>query len=115
MSRKPSGLYEWLFMDRRTGRIKIAQVPNTPALLFSASFAGAAIAKQRSSRSIAGRVAVVALTWWALGELLAGINPARRLMGASALAGVLALAVTPDFLDLDDPAIASPEAAAPGS
>ena len=92
MSKKPSGLWEWLFMDRKTGKITLAQPPNAPILLFTGSVVGAAVAPEAGSRSIAGRVAVIALTWWALGELLSGANPVRRAIGGSTLGGIVLLA-----------------------
>ena len=85
-------LYEWMFRSRENGEIVLAQKPNLSNMVFMSSFALAAATSNEGVRRTASTVTVLALTWWALGELLSGVNPARRLIGAGALAGVLHLA-----------------------
>ena len=79
----------WLLRDRSTGRIVVVQPPNAPALLATACvLAGrVAAAAGRSSHPYDG-VAAAASIWWAGDELLRGVNPFRRLLGASTLAGI---------------------------
>ena len=78
---------DWLFRDRRTGRIVVAQFPNLPLVLYLVF--GAA----RLVWPAAGVVATVALLWWAGDEILRGVNPFRRMLGgvvaAATLAGLL--------------------------
>jgi hypothetical protein len=85
---------EWLFRNRRTGAITVAQWPNLPL----AAFIAAEIA-ERFARS-AGRaetilrvVAAVALVLWALDEVVRGVNPFRRILGASVLLATIATLV----------------------
>jgi hypothetical protein len=78
---------DWLFRDRRTGRITIAQFPNAPLAIFLA-----ASLMQRlvhGGRLHAGLEVLVtgALIWWAADEVIRGVNPWRRLLGGAVLAG----------------------------
>ncbi|MFD0936266.1 hypothetical protein [Methylobacterium trifolii] len=89
---------DWAFRDRRTGAITIGQWPNLPLWLFLGLTAlawaagglgdpsGAAIAILR----IAARLC---LAWWALDEVLRGVNPWRRFLGGVVLAGQAILLV----------------------
>lgn len=82
--------FRWFFRDRRTGRITVAQWPNLPLSLFGV----AAVLALAASGSTVGFWADLAsrlfLLWWAADELLRGVNPWRRCLGA----GVLAWLVT---------------------
>jgi hypothetical protein len=85
----------WLFRNRQTGRITIAQFPNIPLWLFLIA------ATLRSLLHPAGwpgtalnAAATVGLLWWAADELLRGVNPWRRLLGAVVLAAQAARLVT---------------------
>jgi hypothetical protein len=80
----------WLLRDRTTGRIVVAQSPNAPILVAtSLALAGrVAVVVGRSSRPY-DLAATAALTWWAGDELLRGVNPLRRLIGASTLVGIV--------------------------
>ena len=75
--------FDWLFRDRRTGAVVVAQAPNLPLVLF---LVGAAVRRfARPDGSVGTLVAVVAtgaLLWWAGDEILRGVNPFRRLLGA---------------------------------
>jgi hypothetical protein len=73
-----------MFRDRR-GRIVIGQSPNTSQKLFTGgAIVSLALPKGRL-RSAAGKFATAALTVWAVGELLRGANPFRRIAGGIAL------------------------------
>lgn len=86
------GSRRWWFENRETGETTIAQFPNPPLWIAGAAwivdrvFAG-------TLGTIAGVVAFVALGWWALDEILRGVNPWRRTLGTAVLlvlvAGVL--------------------------
>jgi hypothetical protein len=79
---------DWLFRNRHTGRITVAQFPN-PALW--AFLAGTlvlwAFDPAGGVRAAFRVLAAAGLLWWAVDELLRGVNPWRRLLGGAVLAG----------------------------
>ncbi|WCS25963.1 hypothetical protein LOK46_03750 [Methylobacterium sp. NMS14P] len=88
---------DWMFRDRTTGAITVAQWPNLPLWLFAGLSLAAWLAQDReplaswlptSSLSFG---ADIALTWWAVDELVRGVNPWRRILGAATLVGLAAL------------------------
>ena len=89
MNRARDG-FDWLFRNRKTGEITIAQAPN----LSLGIFLGAAVVRRFGPhggiRTGASVIATVALLCWGVDELLRGVNPFRRLLGAGVLAAVLA-------------------------
>lgn len=87
-----TGAVDWLFRNRKTGALTIGQWPNLPLWLFGGLSAGAWLAP--SNQPLAQWLSIgadLALAWWALDELLRGVNPWRRLLGAGTLIGLLAL------------------------
>ena len=74
---------DWLFRDRRTGRIVIAQWPNLSLGIFLVASLVRRLARPEGG---AGRAVTViatgALLWWAVDEVARGVNPFRRLLGA---------------------------------
>jgi len=83
-------MIDWLFRDRRTGGITIAQVPNVPLIVFLVALVVRWILHPSGTvGTIVGVIALVALTIWALDEIVRGVNPWRRMLGG----GVLAYAV----------------------
>lgn len=79
---------DWAFRDRKTGRIVIAQFPNIPlALWIIASvlrwFAHGTI------DTVLTVIATVALALWAGDEIIRGVNPWRRFLGAAVLGGLI--------------------------
>lgn len=91
---KPSTIrhaVDWLFRDRRTGRIVVAQLPNVPLTIFL----GASVVRrfgdpEGDARTLVAVVAMASLVWWASDEILRGVNPFRRALGAVALAVTVA-------------------------
>jgi hypothetical protein len=82
---------DWLFRDRSTGRITIAQFPNAALGLFLAASALQWVLDPAGALRTGLRVlAVVGLIWWAGDELIRGVNPWRRLLGGVVLAGQVA-------------------------
>jgi hypothetical protein len=71
---------DWLFRDRETGRIVIAQWPNVPILIFVA--ARVADRLLDPSTSALRWIGTAALLWWAGDEIVRGVNPWRRILGA---------------------------------
>jgi hypothetical protein len=79
---------EWLFRDRKTGRITIAQMPNLPLVLFlAASLLRWLVDPAGQVRAGLSLLATGALVWWAADELIRGVNPWRRLLGLAVLSG----------------------------
>ena len=82
--------FDWLFCNRHTGAITIGQLPNLPlAAYIVATLAGWLLKPRGDAGDALGVVATLALVWWALDEILRGVNPFRRLLGAVVLGGVV--------------------------
>ncbi|HET9771812.1 MAG TPA: hypothetical protein VFS16_13050 [Acidimicrobiia bacterium] len=80
----------WLFRDRATGRITIAQFPNAALGLFLvASLLRRLLDAGGTAGAVLDLVATGALVWWALDEVVRGVNPWRRFLGGAVLAGQL--------------------------
>lgn len=81
--------FDWLFRDRSTGKVVIAQWPNLPLAIF---LVAAGVRSLLHPGGVAGTVvsvlASLALLWWSLGEITRGVNPFRRFLGAAVLAAV---------------------------
>jgi hypothetical protein len=79
---------DWFWRDRHTGRIVIAQWPN----LWLWIFAAASLVELITPAGPAGVgihiVAAAFLVIWAGDELLRGVNPWRRCLGAAVLIGL---------------------------
>ena len=77
-------MVNWLFRDRRTGRITIAQRPNAALAIWIAATAVSLAFDPTgwvgTALTVVGRVA---LAVWAADELLRGVNPFRRSLGAA--------------------------------
>lgn len=81
-------MIDWLFRDRATGRIVVAQWPNVALVVFLvARLADRLIDPSTPALAVVG---TVALLWWAGDELLRGVNPWRRILGAVVAVGTLA-------------------------
>lgn len=79
-------LGRWLFEDRGTGRIVVAQWPNWSLWLFiAASLAAALVPTTSTAHRVLEIVAALALVVWALDEIIRGCNPFRRMLGAAVL------------------------------
>ena len=70
--------FRWFFENRRTGRITIGQWPNLPLWIFLVA-----------TLLRLGALATIALVVWAGDEIIRGVNPFRRLLGAAVLLGVV--------------------------
>ncbi|UMY15660.1 hypothetical protein MMB17_12950 [Methylobacterium organophilum] len=81
---------DWFFRDRATGRIVIGQWPNVPLWLFLAASCGAWLSPEDSTPRLAfSWLASLSLAWWALDEVVRGVNPWRRCLGGLVLAAVI--------------------------
>ncbi len=87
--------FDWLFRSRIDGRITIGHLPNAPLIVF---LVAAGLRWLFSPEGTAGVVldvvATGALVWWALDEVVRGVNPFRRMLGAGVLAFVVVGLVT---------------------
>jgi hypothetical protein len=84
-------LFAWLFRNRRTGQITIAQFPNIALWLFFASVVGRQIVDPgTTARTAVDGTGLAALAWWALDEVIRGVNPWRRFLGLGGCAVVAA-------------------------
>jgi hypothetical protein len=79
-----------MFRSRDTGRITVAQVPNWLLTVWILAFLALRIGQPHGALHDGLRViATVALGAWAIDEILRGVNPFRRLVGAGVLAALL--------------------------
>jgi hypothetical protein len=84
------GAIDWALRDRRTGRIVVAQRPNKALIAWMAASVVLVLADPDGTWGLGLRVvATVALSWWAVDEVVRGVNPWRRLLGAVVLAGLV--------------------------
>lgn len=78
---------EWLFRDRETGGVTIAQLPNRPLTAFLALTVVRWVFRPQGSPGDVLRLTTgLALVWWAGDELVRGANPWRRILGATVVA-----------------------------
>jgi hypothetical protein len=81
----------WLFRDPHTGEIVIAQFPNLPLWIVLATVVLRGVVPEDSGAfTVLRAVALAALSWWALDEVIRGVNPWRRLLGLAGCAVVIA-------------------------
>jgi predicted neutral ceramidase superfamily lipid hydrolase len=80
-------MIDWLFRNRRTGELTIAQVPNAPLIVFLVAVVVRLLFHPSGTPgTVVGVVATVALIVWAGDEIVRGVNPWRRLLGSGVLA-----------------------------
>lgn len=81
------GFVGWMFRSRKTGRITLGQLPNLPLLVWLLASVVIWLAHPQGwLRVVLSVLASTALALWAVGEVLRGVNPFRRLIGATILA-----------------------------
>ena len=84
-------MVSWLFRNRTTGTITLAQAPNLSLVIFALLAAARWIF---TPTGMAGTVVDVtagaALAWWSIDELIRGVNPFRRMIGAGVLGWTIA-------------------------
>ena len=81
---------DWLFRDRRTGRIVIVQLPNIRLFVWFGASVLRRLLHPHGRWGIALEVtATAALCLWAGDEIVRGMNPWRRVVGAAALGFVV--------------------------
>lgn len=81
----------WLFRNRRTGKITIAQRPNVAlAIWLAATVVGLVFDPSGGFGTALTVVGTGALLIWAGDEFLRGVNPFRRMVGAAVLVWTIA-------------------------
>lgn len=84
----------WWFENRETGEITIAQFPNWPLFGVGLAWATRRIADDGSPwHDIAGVAVPVLWCYWGADEVVRGVNPWRRLLGAGVIVWQLAALV----------------------
>jgi len=82
-------MIDWLFRDRATGRITVAQAPNAPLIVFLVAVGVRWLFRPSGAAgTVVGLVASIALIAWAVDEVARGVNPWRRILGGTVLVGV---------------------------
>jgi hypothetical protein len=82
---------DWYFTDRRTGRILVAHIPNVPILLWMGTVLARQLVESGSELHVLLEWAgSITLGWWAVDELIRGVNPWRRTLG---IGGCIAVVV----------------------
>jgi Na+/citrate or Na+/malate symporter len=83
-------MIDWLFRNRQTGEITIAQAPNIPLIVFMVAVTVRWVLHPHGTAgTIVSVVATVALLGWAVDEIIRGVNPWRRFLGGGVLAFTL--------------------------
>jgi hypothetical protein len=73
----------WLFRNRRSGGIAIAQLPNLALWGFLVALLVRWILPLSSHvREVVDVIAVAFLAWWSVDEVVRGVNPWRRILGS---------------------------------
>ena len=82
---------DWWFRSRATGRITVAQWPNLSFGIFLVAWALRKVLDPTGTLdTVLAVVAGAALVWWALDELIRGVNPFRRVLGGAVLGWMVA-------------------------
>jgi len=83
-------MIDWLFRNRHTGELTIAQVPNAPLIVFLVAVVVRLLLHPSGTvGTVVGALATVALIVWAGDEIVRGVNPWRRMLGGGVLAFTL--------------------------
>lgn len=79
-------MVNWLFRNRRTGEITIGQAPNAPLIVWLfATVINVIFSPSGAVGTALTVLGTVALIIWAGDELVRGVNPFRRAVGAVVL------------------------------
>ena len=83
----PRQILQWFFRNRQTGAITVTQAPNLVLWIVIVALAVRWIWPTSGTLSIACSVVVTSgLVVWAVDEIVRGVNPWRRCLGAAVLA-----------------------------
>lgn len=74
--------FDWLFRNRQTNEITIAEFPNAALWIFFATVVARwVVPTDSTAHDVVSWIGVAALAWWAIDEVARGVNPWRRLLG----------------------------------
>jgi hypothetical protein len=80
---------DWVFRNRRTGAITIAQAPNPPLIVWLvATVINLIVSPSGALGTALTATGTGALIIWAGDELIRGVNPFRRALGALVLVAI---------------------------
>jgi hypothetical protein len=80
------GALRWIFVNRRTGGLTVAQWPNVAlSVSIALSIARRLNIQKGTPEATLGVLSVVATIVWAVDELVRGVNPFRRILGVVVL------------------------------
>lgn len=80
-------MFDWLFRNRQTGEITIAQAPNPPLIIWLvATIINVIFSPAGTIGTVFTVIGTGALAIWAGDELIRGVNPFRRAAGGIVLA-----------------------------
>ncbi len=82
-------MLDWLFRNRQTGEITIAQFPNVALWIFLTVVVVRWFVGDGWAHTALDVVALAALGWWAVDEVVRGVNPWRRALGVGGCALVI--------------------------
>lgn len=83
-------MIDWFLRSRETGRITVAQPPNPPILVATAAILVRwLVSPEGTAGTVVDVTATGALVVWSVDEVARGVNPFRRLLGATVLVTVL--------------------------
>ena len=84
------GFLDWMFRSRKNGRITLVQLPNWPLGVWLLTSVAMWLGQPKGPVGASlFALSSAALAWWAGDEVLRGVNPFRRLLGAAVLAWLL--------------------------
>lgn len=80
------GSARWWFENRQTGEVTVAQFPNWPLFGIGLAWVARRLADDGSSVDRGAELASTGLwLYWAVDEIVRGVNPWRRLLGSLVL------------------------------
>lgn len=86
-----TGVVGWVFRSRETGRITIAQFPNLSfGIVLGVWLIRRVLDPTGTLDTVLAVVGGAALVWWAVDELIRGVNPFRRVLGGGVLGWMVA-------------------------
>ena len=83
-----TGGLRWWFEHRETGKITIAQFPNRPLVLALVGILGSRLVNGGLAEALRW-LGTASIAWWAIDEVVRGVNPWRRSLGLSTIGWVL--------------------------
>ena len=87
------GAVDWVFRNRRTGAITVGQFPNAALTVFVVTAVGSLVVRHGWLRTALRLAEALSLAWWAVDEIVRGVNPWRRILGSVVLAGLVVAVV----------------------